>query len=96
MPGKAVEVPVMIVDLESNQEKTSRDGKDHVAPRFIKPLKNCQVFENENVKLEVIVEGLPKPDVRWEFEGKPLVENDCVFTENEGNVFRFVCPKLLY
>ena len=76
----------MVVDLESSP----KDGEDRVAPRFIKPLENCQVNESEKVKLEVVVEGLPKPSVHWEFEGKPFVENDCVYTENEGNVFRFV------
>ena len=91
MPEKAVDVPV--VDVESNPEQISKNYKDKVAPKFVKPLKNCQVFENEAVKLEVVVDGLPKPDVCWEFEGKPLVENDCVFRENDGNVFRFVTPK---
>ena len=91
LPEKAVEIPVMIGDVESIPEQTARDSKDHVAPRFIKPLKNCQVFENEYVKLEVVVEGFPKPSVHWEFEGKPLVESICVFTENKGNVFRYVC-----
>ena len=93
MPEKAVDVPVPMVDVESTPEQTSKDGEEKVAPKFVKPLKNSQVFENEAVKLEVVVEGLPKPNVRWEFEGKPLVENDCVFTENDGNVFRFVSPK---
>lgn len=87
--GKVFEIPVLMVGTETTPE-------DRVAPRFVKKLKNCQVFENGSVNLEVVVEGLPKPEVEWEFEGKPLEENDRVFTENEGNVFRFVCPECLY
>ena len=95
MPEKAVEVPVLTVDVESNPEQAAKDDEEKAPPRFIKPLKNCQVNENEPVTLEAVVEGLPEPHVCWEFEGKPLVENDCVFTENEGNFFRFVCPRRL-
>lgn len=89
-----VQIPVITINVDNSLEETPAD--DHVAPKFIKPLKNQQVFENEEVRLEGVVSGSPKPNVRWEFEGKPLVQNDCVFVENEDNVSRFVCPKHLY
>ena len=89
-----VQIPVITIDVDSGLEETPTD--EHVAPKFITPLKNKQVLENEKVVLEAVVDGSPKPNIRWEFEGKPLVENDCVLVENEDNMSRFVRPRHLY
>ena len=79
---------MITINVDNNLEETPTDN--NVAPKFIKPLMNRQVFENEKVTLEAVVGGSPNPSVRWEFEGKPLVENNCVFVENKDNVSRFV------
>lgn len=84
-------------DLDRDPEKAFKDSNDNViAPRFRKPLHNCHVFESEIVKLEVAVEGLPKPNVSWQFEGKSLVENENVFSENDGIFYRFVCGLIVF
>ena len=84
---------MITINVDNNLDETPTDN--NVAPKFIKPLKNRQVFENEKVTLEAVVGGSPNPSVRWEFEGKPLVENNCVFVENKDNVSRFVRHALI-
>ena len=87
------EVHVIVDDLETSPEYPAPSEKEPEQPRppeFAKRLVNAQMFEKEDFALEVIVEGWPKPSVRWEFEGEPLVESESVVRQSQGKVDRVV------
>lgn len=82
-------------DQTSSPEDAASLKKGQVprAPKFVRELTNGQVFENEDVVLEVIVEGSPSPQVQWMFENEPLVESEFVVTESQGDVHRLIIKK---
>ena len=52
-----------------------------IAPEFIKKLRNMEVMEEEGVRLDVFVSGVPAPTVEWFKEKVKLSETDNVVME---------------
>lgn len=80
-------IPLKSMDTHEDYD-FERSKEEQMSPKFIQPLKNCQVFANESVTLQVEIQGVPAPEVQWEFEGKPIVESDVLYAERDGNMLR--------
>ena len=58
------------------------------APRFIKPLENVIVRAGEEIVMECIISGLPKPLITWFKNNKALCKSNEVDLEEDGNIQR--------
>lgn len=60
------------------------------APMFIKELSTLRVTEGDAVRLEVIVDGSPRPVVQWFVENDHVVEDEHTHTVQEGNKYALI------
>ncbi|RWS25061.1 muscle M-line assembly protein unc-89-like protein [Leptotrombidium deliense] len=65
-------------------------------PRFVKHLTDLIVSPNDNVTLEVQIEGIPKPDVKWFHNGKEISAGDEYILSSDANkaTYRLQIPKV--
>ncbi|KAL0964227.1 hypothetical protein UPYG_G00321090 [Umbra pygmaea] len=59
-------------------------------PHFIQKLKSREVPEGSKVQLDCIVQGLPKPEVRWFCEGKELENSPDIQIINDGDLHTLI------
>ena len=88
--GDAASFPVSPNDNLAGEMPVEKVDSEPRAPRFVKQVSNIQVFDNDEVIMEVIVDGTPTPRIEWQFSGKPLATSDSVTTESDGSVHRLV------
>lgn len=62
-------------------------------PVFVKKLSTLHAIEGDAVRLEVIVDGTPKPSVQWFVENDLVVEDRHTRIIKEGNVHALVISK---
>lgn len=57
-------------------------------PKFITGLTDDQVEDKGEIIVMVRADGLPKPEIRWYLDGKPIVEdeNHKIKTQSEAQV----------
>ena len=66
--------------------ETEEPAVENTEPCFVMQLEDEQVTEGEGVKLKVKVDGIPKPEISWLKDGKPLRLSDRVKTYEEDDI----------
>lgn len=71
--------------MKSPSLATLEEKAQGVPPAFLKPLMKKRVCENDSLMFFAEVFGLPCPEVKWFCNNKPLVEDDRVKMERDGD-----------
>lgn len=77
---------------ETLSTATLRVEEKMIAPEFVggDEAGPVTITEDDNVTLEVKVDGHPKPEVTWSKDGKPLKESESVTIEEKGDYYRIM------
>ena len=58
------------------KDKTANSNTTAVAPRFIKKMVDCEVFEGDHARFDCKIVGEPEPDITWLQDGIKVEENE--------------------
>jgi len=72
--------------FEANTTTKSTEANKHTTPRFVKAMRNFEVFEGNVARFDVHVSGDPTPDVKWLKDGLTLNEESgkYIFERTKG------------
>ena len=82
-------IPEIVKSVAPSTEKEP-SGKP---PVFVKKLSTLHAIEGDAVRLEVIVDGMPNPTVRWFVENDLVQEDRHTHITQEGNIHALVISK---
>jgi titin len=77
---------------EVGETKCEAVLKVNVKPTFVMPLTDIQTIEGEHVKMEVCIDGIPKPETNWYKDNMRIIADDSLSIEFKDDVHVLTIP----